>query len=211
MMARLRSYKGESKTSFDEQAADYDASLSGRHSVILYERVVRALDRHEYGAVLDVGCGTGNLLAAILQRRKVAAAGIDLSEKMIEKARERLDGGVDLRVGDSERLPWNDGTFDIVTCTDSFHHYPSPIAALKEMRRVLRPGGLVIIADPWAPMPFRQLANAVLPFRKKGDVRLYSEQEMKKLLDESGLKVMSWETIGISAFVLVATAASSFS
>jgi ubiquinone/menaquinone biosynthesis C-methylase UbiE len=155
--------------------------------------------------MLDVGCGNGNLLFEVLKRKKITTAGIDLSEKMIQEAKIRLDGEVDLKCGDSEHLPWKNNSFDIVTCTLSFHHYPDPRAVLNELRRVLTPGGKVIIADPWEPTPLRQIANLIIPLLKNGDVKIYSKSEMKDLLEECGFTLISWE-LGASAFILVATA-----
>ncbi|HWQ18651.1 MAG TPA: methyltransferase domain-containing protein [Methanotrichaceae archaeon] len=101
-------------------------------------------------------------------------------------------------MGDSEHLPWRDESFDIVTCIASFHHYPNPQRVLMEMRRVLRPGGNVIIADPWAPEPLRFLANLIIktPFNKGGDLRVYSQREMQELLEKSGLTSIKWDTKG---------------
>jgi ubiquinone/menaquinone biosynthesis C-methylase UbiE len=197
-------YKNESKEFFDKLANQYDSSLAGRKSKVLHGLVTKTMDKFEYKSVLDVGCGNGNFLIEVLKRKKVAVAGIDLSEKMIDEAKIRLGSEADLRNGDSEHMPWKNSSFDVVTCTLSFHHYPNPGAVLKEMRRVLNPGGKVIIADPWRPTPLRQIANIVLPLRKTGDIRFYSKPEIQKLLEQSGFKLISWEQAK-SAFILVAT------
>ena len=73
-------------------------------------------------------------------------SGIDLSKGMIKKSREILGANVDLKVGDSENLLWGDNTFDVIICNASFHHYPNPLAVLKEMKRVLKADGRIIIA-----------------------------------------------------------------
>jgi ubiquinone/menaquinone biosynthesis C-methylase UbiE len=207
IMEKSQVYKKNSETAFDKQANSYDSSFYGHHGRKMHEFTIKAMDKFEYKSVLDVGCGTGNFLFELFKRKKVALAGIDISEKMLNVAKKRLGKEADLRNGDSERLPWKNNSFDIVTCTDSFHHYPNPKAVLNEMRRVLNPGGKVIIADPWAPPPFRQIANLFLiPLSKNGDVRLYSKSEMKKLLEECGFTLISWEKIDVFAFLLVATA-----
>ena len=206
-MERSKEFKEKSKNSYDKLASSYDSTYyGGKHAQKLYDLVIKAMNRFEYTSLLDVGCGTGGLLFEALKIKKVAVAGIDISEKMLEIAKNRLGEEADLRNGDSEHLPWKNNSFDMVICTDSFHHYPNPGAVLKEIRRVISPGGKIIIADPWAPAPFRQMANLILPLRKGGDVKLYSEQEMKKLLEENGFTLVSCEKIGIKAFVLVATA-----
>jgi ubiquinone/menaquinone biosynthesis C-methylase UbiE len=123
---------------------------------------------------------------------------------MLEQASKRLGECADLRPGDSEHLPWKSNSFDIVTCFFSFHHYPNPNAVLKEMRRVLNSGGKVIIADPWAPPPFRQIINFFNPFNKTGEVRIYSKSEMRSLVESADMTIVSWERVDISAFLLIA-------
>lgn len=210
-MDRSQADKEGSKTFYDRYASNYDSTLVRFYVKKLYVLVVNAMDMLEYESVLDVGCGTGNLLSEVLKRKKVAVAGIDISEGMIEVARKRLGESADLRVGDSERLPWENGSFDIVTCTESFHHYPNPKAVLLEMKRVLKPRGKIIIADPWAPTPVRQIGNFLIPIMKiipqlnSGDVRIYSERDMKSMLEECGFTLICWERIGVAAFLLTAT------
>jgi ubiquinone/menaquinone biosynthesis C-methylase UbiE len=115
----------------------------------------------------------------MIQEKKKDARlfGVDLSEKMIQVAEAKLGKMADLRVSDSEKLPFPSGAFDLVMCTYSFHHYPNPGAVLSEMRRVLAPGGRLILADPTTAIPLvRQLANFVHLFTKDGTVRIYSKK-----------------------------------
>lgn len=63
-------------------------------------------------------------LAALYPQKQLA--GVDLSEKMVEEARRKLPAQVTVLAGDGERLPFPAGSFDLVTCCDSFHHYPDP-------------------------------------------------------------------------------------
>ena len=69
-------------------------------------------------------------------------------QNILKIARDKSGEKADLRVGDSENLPFDDDTFDMITCTDSFHHYPNSENVLAEIRRVLRPQGRLLIADP---------------------------------------------------------------
>ena len=78
---------------------------------------------------------------------------------MVRVARLKLDGNAEILLGDSEVLPFDQGKFDLVTCTFSFHHYPNPKAAISEMKRVLAAGGKLIIVDPWIFAPLRQVFN----------------------------------------------------
>jgi ubiquinone/menaquinone biosynthesis C-methylase UbiE len=76
--------------------------------------------------------------------------GLDLSHRMLVRGltnAKRSDGNVCLVQADSERLPFADSVFDVVTCSHSFHHYPDQERVVDEMHRVLRPGGRLLIID----------------------------------------------------------------
>jgi ubiquinone/menaquinone biosynthesis C-methylase UbiE len=137
-MEKSQIFKEKSKLTFNKQAKYYDSSYYGQHAKKLYYCVINAMNRYKYQSVLDIGCGTGNILVEVLKKQNVHAAGIDLSENMLSIAKSRLDSSVDLQKGDSENLPWESNTFDLIICTDSFHHYPKPKVALAEMKRVLK-------------------------------------------------------------------------
>ncbi len=198
-------YKEGSRESFNKQAERYDSSYYGKHGKKLHDSVLRKLDQLSFDKLLDVGCGTGNLLSLISSKYEVTIAGVDLSPDMLEIARDKLGEKADLRVGDSEDLPFDDESFNAVTCTDSFHHYPHPGNVLLEFKRVLKPEGYIIIADISVPKPFRQLGNLLIPFTKDGDVRIYSEAEIRELVVNSGFKGVEWEQISINAFILTAS------
>ena len=108
--------------------------------------------------------------------------GVDLSPEMVAIAREKLGRAALVVQGDSEHLPVPDGWAQVVVCSDSFHHYPDPEAALGEFHRVLQPGGTVLIGDTTAPPLVRGIMNRLLPFSGGGDVRLYSPRELTALL-----------------------------
>lgn len=91
--------------------------------------------------LLDVGCGTG-LAAQIAAGQGARVAGLDAAEASVAIARERTPAG-DFRVGEMERLPWPDHSFDVVTGFNAFPFAADQIAALREARRVARPGGRV--------------------------------------------------------------------
>jgi SAM-dependent methyltransferase len=104
------------------------------------------------GRVLDVGCGPGRL-AIPLARHGLDVTGLDLDPAMIERARINAGRalGDDRRptfvVGDAASLAFPDGSFDLVVSTMSMHHWEDPIAGLREIARVLRPGGRALIWD----------------------------------------------------------------
>jgi len=97
--------------------------------------------------VLDVGCGTGALTREVAQHVGDAGsvAGLDLSESMLGVARETCPG-IDFRQGSATDLPYGDGCFDIVVSSFMLMFVPDPRKAISEMRRVLRPGGRLVVS-----------------------------------------------------------------
>lgn len=98
--------------------------------------------------VADIGCGTGNAsehLAPFVRR----VLAVDLSEPMLDAARKRLTGmgNVEFRRGEATALPMRDGEADAAVCVLVLHHLPDPSAAVAEMARVLRPGGVALVVD----------------------------------------------------------------
>jgi ubiquinone/menaquinone biosynthesis C-methylase UbiE len=100
--------------------------------------------------VLDVACGGGNVVCAFARLVRYAT-GIDMTPAMLERAArmaaENKLSNVTWDRGDVSSLPYPDGAFSIVVTRFSFHHFPDPLAALREMKRVCAPGGCVLVAD----------------------------------------------------------------
>ena len=137
-----------SKERFDKEAANYDQSARFELVRSRYRFVIEEIQKHQFKTWLDVGCGTGALLSVIGEQRKDAQLfGVDLSEEMIKVATVKLGEKANLKVSDSERLPFEDRKFDLISCTFSFHHYPHPVEALIEMKRVLSQDGMLVMAD----------------------------------------------------------------
>ncbi len=107
-------------------------------------------------AVLDVGCGTGDLMVDLAESISpgVLGVGIDSSNEMIRIARQRSqDRGLRVKfaVGDACRLPFAAAAFDGVHCERVLMHFDDPEAAVREMSRVLVPGGRLVVTEPdWA-------------------------------------------------------------
>ena len=110
----------------------------------LFEAIADRLGIADGTRVLDVGCGAGLFLRHAADRG-ADAAGLDAAEGMIAIGRARLPGA-DLREGDMEALPWEDGTFDAVSGINAFQYAARPVAAVTEAARVTRTGGLIAIA-----------------------------------------------------------------
>ncbi|MDS0526116.1 class I SAM-dependent methyltransferase [Clostridium sp. SHJSY1] len=201
-------YKEKSKETFGRQAENYEQTYNGKHSIRLYDALLGKVKYFNPQKLLDVGCGTGTILSRLAEDNDISLAGIDLTEEMLNVARERLGDRAELRIGDSERLPWGNNSFDIIICSNSFHHYPEPMKVLSEMLRVLNPKGHLIIGDPTMPPIIRQICNNSLKYSKQGDYRLYSKLEMDELLRKCGFKLSCFKKITYNSFILDAEVSS---
>lgn len=126
-----------------DEGSDYELFM-GRWSRPLATEFVRNLEVPSGLSCLDVGCGTGALLDAIQEGLTPAhLAGVDPSPEFVETARGRLGGRADVRVGMGDGLPFGDDTFDLVVSGLVLNFIPDPPAALREWKRVTRPGGRI--------------------------------------------------------------------
>ena len=197
----MQDYKENSRRAFDRQAPTYDTASFGSHARGLYPILLSQLAQLPRRRVLDVGCGTGELLRMVGERfPETTRTGLDLSAEMLSVARHKLGEGVELVQGDAERLPFADGDFDVVLCCDSFHHYPNPAAVIAEVSRVLEFGGVFLLGDIWLPLPGRLVMNPFLRWSREGDVKIYSRREITDLLGQAFHQI-TWRRAGGRAFV----------
>src|SRR5579875_2461541 len=115
----------------------------GRREVIDQELARLGLSRD--ARALDAGCGSGRTLEE-LARYCSTVAGLELNPEAAEVARER--GNFDVHIGRVEELPWSSQTFDLITCLDVVEHTPDDTVALRELRRVSRPGAWLLLTVP---------------------------------------------------------------
>jgi ubiquinone/menaquinone biosynthesis C-methylase UbiE len=197
----FRDHKQDSLAHFNRIASSYESHSYGKQTRRVHQEIVKLVNQLAPASVLDIGCGTGSLLGLIRAgNRKLA--GDDLSPEMIRFAIQNLGGSVDLKVADSENLPWAAAEFDCITCCYSFHHYPNPQNVLAEMHRVLKPGGHLIMADPWLPEPFRTFANVWCGVSRLGDVMLYSLRNLRGMLPAAGFQIVRLYRFKLSSFLL---------
>ena len=134
--------------------------------------------------MLDIGCGGGATLQRLLKRSKKAKVyGIDISEESVAKAKkinaDVLDKQVFVTQGSAEKLPYDDGMFDVITAVETVYFWPNLPHCLKEVRRVLKPGGrfaiMIEVLD----------SDSVWTNVVEG-MTAYSPDELQKMLNEAG-------------------------
>ncbi len=145
--------------------------------------------------VLDVGCGTGVFASRVRAALPQAQVwGIDLVSDMLTRGSERWrrHAAHVLPVqADSERLPFATGSFDVVTCANSFHHYPSQDRAVAEMHRVLRPGGRLMLIDGYRDAPWGWFIYDVCVAGVEGAVHHASARRVRELFAQAGLRAIA--------------------
>jgi len=139
---------GDVAGGFSSTAPDYDATLA--RNAAGARRLVAAVPHGRYGVLLDVGCGTGFATLAALERfAPHRVIGVDPAEGMLDVFRRKLDahGGVraELHVAGVQAMPVGEGVADLVVSAMAFHWFPDKPAALREMARRLRPGGVLAL------------------------------------------------------------------
>jgi ubiquinone/menaquinone biosynthesis C-methylase UbiE len=197
-----------------------DANLAARQSIYAYQqprfdlpaRVIDLAAPAPGATVADVGCGNGAYLAE-LARRKFAGRvlGLDLSPGMLAAARDRLSavggparspvdglGAVTLIAADATALPLPDGVADLTLAMHMLYHVPDPSQAVRELRRVTRPGGRVAIVLN-GRNHLRQLRDAVAAARADGIMR--SQRERVTLDDGEALAEPYFSTVTRHDFV----------
>lgn len=98
--------------------------------------------------VLDAGCGLGYGIEILSSAGATEAVGVDLNAGAVEEARRRIGGAGEVRLGDVRSLEFEDGSFDLVVCFETIEHIEDAPAALAEFRRVLGPGGVLLLSSP---------------------------------------------------------------
>ena len=179
---------------FDVWSNIYDSPTAQR---MIYkpvqDNVLRELERFDgkIERIADVGCGTGILthrLAATYPQASVV--GCDFSPGMLETAQAKgLAANLRFEQADSAALPFGDGELDAITCTESFHWYPNQAAALAEFRRVLRPGGLLLVALANPPLRIIGDVFARLLAPVGQDVHYPTPKEMQDITTSAGFEI----------------------
>lgn len=146
-------------------------------------------------AVLDVACGPGAFVLAVAPRARLAR-GVDLTPEMLRRARafqaEKQIANAEFVLGDAEHLPFPAATFDLVSCQCTFHHLPKPEVVLREMLRVAKPEGRIVVIDPLAPESDSkyEIYNRIEVLRDPSHTATLRLTDFLRLFDEAGLEVL---------------------
>lgn len=175
---------------WDRRSQNFDRKLFD-YFRFLQERVIRLLPIERGLSFLDVGCGTGWAVTRVNQLLGGDGVfrGVDIAPMMIDRAIDNATGKDSIRfaVASADDLPFEDDSIDVCMCTNSFHHYPDPVAALREIRRVLRRGGSLFILDVTSDAFFLRWVDKLVRSREPEHVKFYTTREFRSMMESAGL------------------------
>lgn len=195
-MRKSKEIKSKSSKRFDDWSRKYDRSLL---QFLIFRRshnmFISSIMRDSRDIkILDAGCGTGEFAMKLKSCKKEASVyGLDISPDMIRIARAKFDGEIDFRVGDVEHMPYEDNQFDYLTCSHSFHHYPHKKKAVKEMYRILKNKGKIMIIDGYKDNLLGRFIFDIIVKAHEGDVHHLHSSQFVRILEESGFKNITQE------------------
>jgi len=195
----MRSHQKTVREEFTRQSAAYSRELKkAAPPAVDYARFAEVESGHR---VLDVGAGTGFLALALARQARNTFA-LDLTEAMLSRARENAAehgiAAIRCLIGEAERLPFRPETFDRVCCQLSLHHFSSAESPLKEMARVARRKGKVLVSDITTSEDPRKavLHNRIEKLRDPSHAWMFPKSEILRLCEGAGLhveKIEEWE------------------
>lgn len=140
---------------------------------------------------LDVACGTGEIIARLAPEHPTADFfGTDFTPAMIVKAKQKnvASKNVNFQEANVTQLPFEDNLFDVVICSDAFHHFLNPEKALQEINRVMKNDGLFLLVDPAFNNKLTHFLANVLK-KWENAQHYYSKKELLRMLTDNGFFV----------------------
>ncbi len=193
----------ELQNAYDAIADEYEKKLWFDHHILGVAQLRKQLMSKALGKVLDVACGTGLNFPSFPSISEITA--VDLSPQMLEAARQKaaaLNLNVQFKVMDAEKLEFPDGSFDAVTSTLSTCTFPDPIQALREMKRVCRTGGLILLLEhghsSWKWLADYQDRHVRDHYQQNAGCRW--NQDPLDLVEAAGLKILNSRRSGLGMF-----------
>ncbi|MGB9662059.1 MAG: class I SAM-dependent methyltransferase [Moorellaceae bacterium] len=172
---------------FNQKAREWDNLLS-EETIRCLRTIVEELNLRPGSHILDVGTGTGVLLPFLVQAagRDGRVVALDIAEEMLARAKAKNFENVEYIVGDITCPPLEGDSFDEVICNSCFPHVTDKPRALREMVRLLKPGGRLVICHPMSREAVNELHKAIGGV--VGHDLLPDDEEMEELCRQAGLK-----------------------
>ena len=203
----MKDYEELSRRHFNKQAKVYDeidTMMYSKYPKISCKDVFDYLSEKSFANLLDIGCGTGYFIDMFSEQRNANYIGLDLSEEMIKVSKDKKIENAKFIVGYADKLPFEDNCFDVVTCIQSFHHYPDSKKAMDEAYRVLKKGGIYILSDTgvggFAKWIFNNITYKIV---NSGDCKVNNRKGIAKAMESHGFNVVRCDQLQGSIYTVV--------
>jgi len=191
----MKAFAEKSRDNYNQIADEYDNSPDGKFTEKFKHFLLEDAQIKNNDKVLDIACGNGTLLKMFSGRYTINGYGVDISDKMIENARIKCPDMI-FEVASCEHTSFEEQMFDVVTVCAAYHHFPNVKAFAKEASRIVKPKGLLYIADVYLPFIVRSIFNPFISLSKAGDVKLYSPKEICENFEAYGFEHISFKQEG---------------
>jgi len=161
------------------------------HSII-YRRVSKVLNLQPEDDIIDIACGSGYFLKRYASHVH-SVAGLDLSHIQVKMAKRKLrkriaEGTAEIMQGNASQLPWNDNRFSVATTMGSFIGFPKPLESLKEIYRVLCPGGRTVVSIEYNAEDGKDHSKEI----EKYGMHVWTEGQVRTMMKEAGFSEISF-------------------
>jgi len=184
---------------FSKRASSYDEGWEGKMAGKFYNLLLREIKVTPGMTILDVGCGTGALLNKIVNTCDITGCGIDIEEKMLAEARKKRPE-MDFQIARCDNMPFKDNNFNIIISCLSYHHFDNRTGFITEAARIIKPEGVLYLADVRFPFPVRKAMNAA--FRILGRVpRFFTCEEIESHFSQYGFTAEGYARDGYAQLI----------
>ena len=192
----MKTYAQKSRDYYNKLANGYNDSLEARYTMRFKRMLLdEIIIEPEKNSLLDVACGNGSLLKMLSAKHTLKGYGIDISEKMIDSARDQYPEFL-FEVSPCEETPFQDRSFDTITVCAAYHHFPDIRGFAREAYRLLKPEGRLYVADIYCTPLLRTLINPFVPLSKAGDVKFYAPEEIEANFKNEGFQTNGFNRVG---------------
>ncbi|MEK6914378.1 MAG: methyltransferase domain-containing protein [Nanoarchaeota archaeon] len=180
---------------FNKIAKIYDRGIFRKIKDYRVKNTLKLADVKANSKILDIGCGTGNLLYDLSKDESLKLYGIDLSKNMLKIAREKLRNNAVLKLGNVKNvlLKYKKNYFDYIFIEDTFHHLPNQEKLIDKIKILLNKNGKLIISD----LSFSKIGNFIFHNLEPGNSETYTLKEYKELFEEKKFKNIKQRRFGI--------------